>query len=80
MTQDDAFPLPFLFAAALWNFLRRSAILISRDKPRICGDAVRRRIMESGYIKPPVEIRYRDELEALKANDTGNPPGMTEKR
>ena len=30
--------------------------------------------MESGYIKPPVEIRYGDELEALKANDTGSRP------
>ena len=26
------------------------------------------------YIKPPVEIRYREQLEALKANDTGNRP------
>ncbi|MCI9220228.1 MAG: AAA family ATPase [Lachnospiraceae bacterium] len=26
------------------------------------------------YIKPPVEIRYREELEALKANDTGSKP------
>ena len=26
------------------------------------------------YIKPPVEIRYREELEALKANDTGVRP------
>ncbi len=26
------------------------------------------------YIKPPVEIRYREELEALRANDTGVRP------
>ena len=30
--------------------------------------------MEQKFIKPPVEIRYREELEALKANDTGNRP------
>ena len=26
------------------------------------------------YIKPPVEVRYREELEALKANDTASRP------
>lgn len=30
--------------------------------------------MEQKFIKPPVEIRYREELEALKACDTGNRP------
>ena len=30
--------------------------------------------MEQKYIKPPVEIRYADELEALKASDTGRKP------
>lgn len=30
--------------------------------------------MEQGFIKPPVEIRYKEELEALKANDTGMRP------
>ena len=26
------------------------------------------------FIKPPVEVRYREELEALKATDTGYKP------
>ena len=26
------------------------------------------------YIKPPVEVRYKEELEALKGTDTGNKP------
>jgi len=30
--------------------------------------------MEQEFIKPPVEIRYREELEALKHTDTGNRP------
>ena len=30
--------------------------------------------MEQKFIKPPVEIRYKEELEALKACDTGNRP------
>lgn len=30
--------------------------------------------MEQNFIKPPVEIRYAEELEALKANDDGRKP------
>ncbi len=30
--------------------------------------------MEQEFIKPPVEVRYREELEALKNTDTGNKP------
>ena len=30
--------------------------------------------MEQNFIKPPVEIRYADELAALQANDTGRKP------
>lgn len=30
--------------------------------------------MEQKYIKPPVEVRYKDELEALRANDTARKP------
>lgn len=31
-------------------------------------------MQESMQIKPPVEVRYKDELEALKAHDTAKKP------
>lgn len=30
--------------------------------------------MTNNYIKPPVEVRYKDELNALKNADTGRKP------
>ena len=30
--------------------------------------------MEQKFIKPPVEVRYKDELEALAFNDTSRKP------
>ena len=30
--------------------------------------------MTNNYIKPPVEVRYKDELDALKNADTGRKP------